>query len=69
MTKPPFAVEFFRRRGIWYWRVRHKNGNIVAVQGEGKKRQVDCRRGFFRLEAAFKAGTVGERVAKEWRDE
>lgn len=52
-----YKVEFFKRRHlIWrgkrvfktvlvtqyYWRVRHRNGNIVATGGEGYYNKKDC---------------------------
>lgn len=31
--------------GEWRWRVRARNGRVVADSGEGYKRRIDCRRG------------------------
>lgn len=38
--------EVFRdRAGEWRWRLRHRNGNVIAVSGEGYTRKHNARKG------------------------
>jgi uncharacterized protein YegP (UPF0339 family) len=40
---------FMGADGEWYWRLRARNGRIVAVGGEGYTRRNDCLRAFKRF--------------------
>ena len=43
-------VEFFTdKRGDWRWRIRHKNGKIIAESGEGYKRYAAVNTAWARL--------------------
>lgn len=45
MFKTRYQQEIFRdKSGEFRWRIRHGNGNIIAVSGEGYKRLGPCRR-------------------------
>lgn len=46
MRKPPFELFKSDLNGQWYWRIKAKNGNILAVSGEGYKRRRDAKGGF-----------------------
>ena len=38
--------EVFRDRGDeWRWRLRHRNGNVIAISGEGYTRKHDAKKG------------------------
>ena len=69
--KPTYTFETFQgRNGDWYWRVTHRNGNIVAAAGEGYRRRGTAVRSAQRLFRAaagidFPAPKGGEDMAKK----
>jgi uncharacterized protein YegP (UPF0339 family) len=60
MTKPLYTFEVFRSdaNGEWYWRITHRNGNIVAVAGEGYTRKAKALSSARRLAKGFRNGIV-----------
>jgi len=47
-------VEVYRGKdGGWRWRVKARNGRIVADSAEGYRRQADCRKGMQRAAQAL----------------
>lgn len=40
--------------GEWRWRVRARNGKILAEGGEGYKREADCRKALALLANGFR---------------
>lgn len=43
-------IEFFKGKDKqWYWRAVAKNGQVVAVGGEGYTRRNTCKRGYDRF--------------------
>lgn len=43
------TVEFYRdRAGEWRWRLKARNGRILADSAEGYTRYADCRLGYTR---------------------
>ncbi len=43
-------IEFFKGKDKqWYWRAVAKNGQVVAIGGEGYTRRNTCKRGFARF--------------------
>jgi len=46
-------VEFFEAsrnaRHAWYWRLKARNGQVIAVGGEGYTRRRDVERAFWRV--------------------
>ena len=60
MTKPLYTFEVYRSdaNGEWYWRITHRNGNIVAVAGEGYARKAKALSSARRLARGFVAGKV-----------
>ncbi len=60
MAKRHEKFEIFRDGdGEFRWRLRAKNGKIVADSGEGYKKRKDCVRG---MEITMRAGWYTERV-------
>ena len=52
-------VEYYRdAKGEWRWRMKARNGRIVADGAEGYKRRIDCVRQYARIAGAIEAGTV-----------
>ena len=52
MSKQPYRVSVFQGRGthpLWYWRVKSRNGRIVATGGEGYVRRSGAMRAARRL--------------------
>lgn len=41
----------------WRWRLRHRNGNIMAESGEGYKRSSSCLRAFDSVHNVLRANT------------
>ena len=49
------SVEFYRdRAGEWRWRLKARNGRILADSAEGYTRYRDCRHGYSRTCAALR---------------
>lgn len=46
-------VEIYKQKGEWRWRIRARNGRILAVSSEGYKGRHHCAR------MAFKCCTMG----------
>lgn len=43
-------IEFFKGKDKqWYWRAVAKNGQVVAIGGEGYTRRNTCKRGYLRF--------------------
>lgn len=43
-------VEYYKdKRGEWRWRLRHRNGNILADSAEGYTRRASAVRGWLRI--------------------
>ncbi len=49
-------VQVYEAGDGWRWRIRTKNGRIVAESGEAYSRERDARRAFWRFEALMKDG-------------
>lgn len=49
MTTQSFKVQFYKspKNKQWYWRVRARNGRIVAIAGEGYTRKVNMLRTWY----------------------
>lgn len=57
--KPTHVAEFYKdRKGEMRWRIRHRNGNIIADSGEGYRRVADAARALDRLAHAFRGFRV-----------
>lgn len=41
-------VEIYKQKGEWRWRIRARNGRILAVSSEGYKAKRHCERMVFR---------------------
>lgn len=53
--------ELFRDRADeWRWRLRHRNGNVVATSGEGYVRKIDARNGLQSVMANAPGAAVHE---------
>lgn len=58
MKRILYKVQFYRGGGIkrrWYWRIRHRNGRIVADSGQGYRRRIDCVRAFTNLQIGLQS--------------
>ena len=49
MVKPKYTTEFYKAKDGIRWRIKHRNGNIVAEGGEGYKRLSSARNSLHRL--------------------
>ena len=68
MTKPrklKFQFGQSSKNGQWYWRIRAKNGEIIA-QGEGYQRKRDAVKIFRTLQDAFDHFLVVEQELDKW---
>jgi uncharacterized protein YegP (UPF0339 family) len=60
-----YWIEFYRDRQRQYrWRLRHRNGRVVACSGEGYRRRTDAQRALTRIldapKEAFRVATVAQ---------
>jgi uncharacterized protein YegP (UPF0339 family) len=51
MAKKKFSFHIYKTSSTnqWYWRLSHKNGNIMADCGEGYRRKADCRKAIYSI--------------------
>jgi uncharacterized protein YegP (UPF0339 family) len=57
------GLEFFDRAEVWYWRLRSRNGRIVADGSEGYSSEAKARQGF-RAAANLAAKALSEMERK-----
>lgn len=39
-----YQISEAKKRSGWYWKITHRNGNSVAIGGQGYSRRTDARR-------------------------
>lgn len=59
------AVQFYRSRKTkaYHWRVRGRNGRILADSGEGYRRKADCAKGLLLVSTQLVRYVLGLKAA------